>query len=116
MQSLEYNVEIARDLSLALFLANKNFPDIIITELDMLGGDGLEFLKELSFDDELRTIPVLFLVDTDNSAPILSQAKELGATRVLPVPDSIDKLFLEMMPFLNLENNKNKTRPETTPE
>ena len=37
----------ATTLSLAIFLARKNFPDIILADLELSDGDGLQLLHEI---------------------------------------------------------------------
>ncbi len=53
VQSLDYNVVVAADLSLALYLTNKNMPDLIVTDEDLIGGSGFDLLSELRSDEEL---------------------------------------------------------------
>ncbi|HEY9784548.1 MAG TPA: response regulator [Candidatus Obscuribacterales bacterium] len=116
LQSLEYNVELARDVSLALYLAHKNLPDIILADHQMMGGSGLDFLRELKADEELHVIPILFVSDTEYSAAAAKELQDLGVARVLNEVPSLDQLFLELMPYLSLNNHESRTRPPSSPE
>lgn len=119
VQSLDYNVVVASDLSLALYLTNKNMPDVIVTDEELIGGTGFELLSELQTDEELGVIPILFMTgkaSNGNKSAIETQAVELGARKVIPHPNSIDELFLELMPHLKLDENAPKQRPEYSPE
>ncbi|MGH9552869.1 MAG: hypothetical protein ACRD3W_26045, partial [Terriglobales bacterium] len=54
VESLDYQVIPAPAMSLALFLARKNMPELILCGPAMIDGDARSFLRELRADDELR--------------------------------------------------------------
>lgn len=119
VQSLDYNVVVASDLSLALYLTNKNMPDLIVTDEELIGGSGYDLLSELQTDEELGVIPILFMTEqagNGNKAAIEAKAKDLGARKVIAHPKTIDELFLELMPHLKLDEKERKQRPEYSPE
>ena len=113
VQSLDYNVVLAADLSLALYLTNKNMPDLIVTDEELIGGTGLDLLSELRSDEELGVIPILYIGRNGNDG---QRARELGAKKVISNPKTIDELFLELMPHLKLDEKAPKQRPEYSPE
>ncbi len=113
VQSLDYNVVVAADLSLALYLTNKNMPDVIVTDEELIGGSGFDLLSELRSDEELGVIPILFIGKNGNDG---QRARELGAKKVIADPQTIDELFLELMPHLTLDEKAPKQRPEYSPE
>lgn len=113
VQSLDYNVVVAADLSLALYLTNKNMPDLIITDEELINGSGYDLLSELGTDEELGVIPILFIGRNGKDE---QKAMDLGAKKVIANPKSIDELFLELMPHLKLDEKAPKQRPEYSPE
>ncbi len=52
----------AISLALAVFLARKNQPDLIICEQQLIDGDGLSFFYETRNEPELSAIPFAFLL------------------------------------------------------
>lgn len=114
VQSLDYNVVVASDLSLALYLTNKNMPDLVVTDEELIGGTGFDLLSELSTDEELSVIPILFIPKNGDNGG--QRAKELGAKKVIECPKSLDMFFLELMPFLKVDEKAPKQRPEYSPE
>jgi CheY-like chemotaxis protein len=52
----------ATSIALALFLARKNQPHLIICEPQLVDGKGLDLLEELSNEEELAQIPFAFLL------------------------------------------------------
>lgn len=113
VKSLDYNVVLASDLSLALYLTNKNMPDLIVTDEDLIGGTGFDLLAELASDEELSVIPILFIGKNGKDG---QRATDLGARKIISKPNSLDELFLELMPHLHLEEKAPKQRPEYSPE
>lgn len=113
VQSLEYNVVVASDLALALYLTNKNMPDLIVTDEDLIGGSGFDLLSELRLDEELGVIPILFIERNGKDG---QKAIDLGARKVIANPHSLDEFFLELMPHLKLDEKSPKQRPEYSSE
>lgn len=113
VRSLDYNVVVAADLSLALYLANKNMPDLIVTDEELINGTGFDLLSELSTDEELGVIPILFIGKNGSDS---QKARDLGAKKVIVNPKTIDELFLELMPHLTVDEKSPKQRPEYSPE
>ncbi len=113
VQSLDYNVVVASDLSLALYLTNKNMPDLIVTDEDLIGGSGFDLLSELRSDEELGVIPILFIGKNGKDG---QKATDLGARKVIGSPHSLDEFFLELMPHLKLDEKSPKQRPEYSSE
>lgn len=113
VQSLDYNVVMAADLSLALYLTNKNMPDLIVTDEELINGSGFDLLSELSTDEELSVIPILFIEKKGSDG---QKARDFGAKKVIASPKTIDEFFLELMPHLKLDEKAPKQRPEYSPE
>ncbi len=115
-QGMGYQVIPATGYSLALFLAQKNFPDLIICDSELTDGDGLNFLTELKADPELCEIPVIFLVEKGQSCVDESLAIESGAVSVFYHPIEADWLKECTVPIITHRANTKEKRPEQTPE
>ncbi|MBS1998050.1 MAG: hypothetical protein JSS86_17125, partial [Cyanobacteria bacterium SZAS LIN-2] len=50
IEPLDYQMVTAQPMSVALFLAQKNLPEVIVSDLKMLDGDGISFLNEIKVD------------------------------------------------------------------
>ncbi|MBC7998803.1 MAG: response regulator [Leptolyngbya sp.] len=116
VQTLEYDVVVASDLSLALYLANKNMPDLVVTDEELIGGTGFDLLSELGNDEELNVIPIIFISKESTNSTVFEHATKLGAKKVIPKPTTIDAFFLELMPHLKFEAKSTNQRPEYSPE
>lgn len=66
-------------------------PDLIITDLNMPGMNGLEFLKELRSSGDTKKTPVLMLT-TETKDELKKQGKALGLTGWIVKPFNPDQL------------------------
>ena len=80
-----YDVRVARDGSEALASVYNERPDLILTDLDMPGVNGLELLRKLRRDLSTCQIPVVFLTVIE-SLDSEVQALDLGADDYLGKP------------------------------
>jgi two-component system cell cycle response regulator len=116
IEPLGYQVVTAQAMSVALFLAQKNLPEVIVSDLEMLDGDGITFLNEVKIDSELARIPFLFLVDKAPDEAIEISAITRGA-RLICLNSINRKEFLDLLEPLVAERLSVKgKRPEHTPE
>ncbi|MBP9090865.1 response regulator [bacterium] len=116
VEQLGYQIVPSPAMSLALFLAHKNLPDIIISDLHMRDGDGLSFLREIQQDEDLKAIPFIFCFDQMPDEVTELQAIKSGARKV--VPNSLDPFeFLQIIEPLIDERLRDKVkRQEQSPE
>ena len=70
-------------MSLGLFLAQKNFPDLILCEAGLLEGDGYSLLESIKSDEELASIPVVFVIAEVDK---LASEQIQGASFLLKIP------------------------------
>lgn len=110
-----YQVIPAPVFSLALFLAQKNFPDLIICGSRFADGDGLAFLSELKHDPELSQIPFVFLVDEEEALDEQLAIKS-GAVSVFNQPMSADWLKECTLPIIARRASTKEKRPDRSPE
>lgn len=116
VDQLGYQVVPSPAMSLALFLAHKNLPVLIISDLQMRDGDGLSFLREIQQDPELSAIPFLFCLDQMPDEATELQAIKSGARKV--VPNNLHPAeFLQIIePFIDERLRDKVKREEQSPE
>ena len=72
-------------------LAAGTKPDLLITDLNMPGMNGIEFIRELRALPEHKFTPAVFLT-TENSDKIREEARSAGATAWIVKPFHADKV------------------------
>ena len=85
LEGERYTVDVAADGQEALALVYRERPDLIITDLQMPGLDGLELLRKLRRDLATCQIPVIFLTVVEN-LDAEAKALDLGADDYLGKP------------------------------
>ena len=105
----EYDVRLAKSGEMALNVLEKVKPDIILLDIKMPDMSGFGFLKEISGDDELRVIPVIF-VTAHATGEYLSDALNYGAADYIVKPYKSDVLRAKIQNALNKRktNSSNK--------
>lgn len=81
----EYIVKAAINGPIALKIASKHPPDIVLLDVRMPGMDGFEVCKALKKDDTTRDVPVIFVTGEDD-ADIRATATQAGISDVLSKP------------------------------
>jgi len=116
IEPLDYQLVTAQPMSVALFLAQKNLPEVIISDLKMLDGDGIRFLNEVKLDAELAKIPFIFLVDEPTDEATEISAITRGARLICL--NSMDKMELlgVLEPLIHERLSQKVKREEQTPE
>jgi two-component system, sensor histidine kinase and response regulator len=114
-EELDCQIIPATSMTLAIFLAQKNLPDVILCDFEMTDGDGWSFIKEIKADAELRTIPFVFIGTVDD-ASISDRASALGADAVLSFPLDASQLKREIIPYINIRLAEKGQRLPQTPE
>ncbi|MBO5373633.1 MAG: response regulator [Lachnospiraceae bacterium] len=66
-----YDVAFATDGKMAIRQAKKNMPDLILLDYEMPEWDGKRTLEEIRSDEELKSIPVVFLTGVADKEHIL---------------------------------------------
>lgn len=111
-----YQVIPAPGTSLALFLAQKNYPDLIISDGVLTDGDGIAFLTELKNDPELSEIPFIFLIDKEDAQIDELLALKAGAVSVFYHPIEAGWFKECTVPIITNHAQTKEMRPEQTPE
>lgn len=73
-------------------LASGTKPDLLITDLNMPGMNGIEFIKVVRQRSELRFMPILFLT-TESQQSKRAEAKAAGASGWIVKPATADTLL-----------------------
>ncbi len=81
--------------ALAILSNQKDFPDIIILDLNMPKMDGIEFLSILKSDENLKYIPIIILTTSNNGKDIL-ECYKIGISgyvlKPLKYEDYVDRI------------------------
>lgn len=93
-----YQVETANNGKEGLEKAKSLIPDIIISDITMSEMDGYQLLKELQKDDDLASIPFIFLTSIYE---VGRKGMNIGADDYLTKPFNIEDLLLAIQARLN---------------
>ena len=86
-----WTVEIANDAMQALMFAMRSSPDVIMLDIAMPGGTGIDALKKLKMSSRTMQVPVVILsgsIDRKDEPNVLA----LGAAAFMRKPPDIDAL------------------------
>ncbi len=112
LSPLDCEVSPATSISLGLFLAHKTLPDLILSSHEMVDGNGLDLLREVKADEELRNIPFVF-VGAGQDADLQQAGLALGADKFISRPVSSEQFLQAVRPYLR---ERKQSRPEESPE
>lgn len=97
-----YRLHLASSVAEAFDLLARQPFDLIISDLRMPGGDGLEFLARIKSDPALSGLPVVLLSSSFWGARDRERAQALGAARFLERPVAPRRLLDEIKSCLAL--------------
>jgi len=113
---LDYQIIPAPSMSLALFLAQKNLPELIICDMELIDGDPHTFLRELQADTELRPIPFMVLSEKPLSQKENRMFMTSGAALVLDETITPADLLSTIEPYIEARLERKEEREIETPE
>jgi two-component system CheB/CheR fusion protein len=91
LEWLGFTVDLARDGENALQIAEQNPPDVIVSDVQMPGVDGIQFVKRLRDNPDLKSTPAIALTGSA-SAQTVDEALAAGFTIHLTKPVEINDL------------------------
>jgi DNA-binding response OmpR family regulator len=106
----------APTLSLGLYLARKNFPDVILSELELADGGGLQLLFEVRAETELQMIPFALMSTFAEAGLDEVQAEQLGIAAAIGPDAEGRELYEKVMKLIRGYLAIKEQRPEETPE
>jgi CheY-like chemotaxis protein len=80
-----YVIKVAINGMIALKIAQKAPPDLILLDIRMPGMDGFEVMGQLQADAATRSIPVIFLTGESDSE-VRQRAQDMGAAGFVTKP------------------------------
>jgi PAS domain S-box-containing protein len=104
-----YEVESAENGKVALALATRRPPDLIISDILMPEMDGYVLCRAVKADEQLRAIPFIFYTATYTDPSDEKFAMDLGASRFIVKPMEMDAFLIEIKTLL--ENHKTEKLP-----
>ena len=94
-----YEAEVAHDAESALPMLEKLRPDVVFTDVQLPGMNGIEFLRELRSDPALASTPVVVLTTSNNDRDKI-EAYNFNVAGYLVKPVTFND-FSELMVTLN---------------
>jgi CheY-like chemotaxis protein len=94
-----FNVVTASDGTQGLQVTQAEKPDLIITDLTMPNGDGVEMIKQIRSEPGIAHIPIG--VYTAYGKEYIESAMEVGANQVFSKPVNLEKLARFVAEFLS---------------
>ena len=80
-------------------LRNNPAPDFILSDINMPGMDGLQFLEQRRIENLAPDAPV-FMITTESSAPLVLRAIAAGANGYICKPFTPDQIRVRVVPLL----------------
>ena len=101
-----YEVDTAQNGQEAIIILSSYRHDLIISDLDMEGKDGLEFLREIRRHPQYMTIPFVLFVRTGpgfnanykNYENLPQETEALGAVFLPKTPDNFQHFLISRQP------------------
>ena len=95
LTSRNYTVETAENGQDALIKLNEFRPDLIVLDIVMPGYSGLEFLKILKNNEELKVVPVLML-SAVNEMTKIRECLDMGAAGYITKESAVDEIVQKL--------------------
>jgi two-component system sensor histidine kinase and response regulator WspE len=97
-----YDVQHAMDGLVGLSSANREHPDLIVTDVQMPRMDGIEMIRRLRQSAEMRKVPIIVI--SAYGRQVMKDAIEAGADEFVAKPLDYEKLMMSVRSRLQLPN------------
>jgi len=95
-----YKVVAMTDPEKAYFWAEKNKPDLVISDVAMPGVDGFTLIRNLKANEATKDIPLVMLTATDRVADV-DKGFASGARAYILKPIDWDRAWAKLQPLLS---------------
>jgi len=103
MKAVNYNIAIARNGNEAIKMAKEIKPDLILMDVQMPEMDGLEAMRNIRMNDDLKEIPIIALTALAMQGD-RKRCLDAGADEYMSKPASFKKLIALMDELLEIKN------------
>src|SRR5438552_8862519 len=110
LQFADFEVKTADDEQQAIEILGQFKPDAILTDLQMPRIDGLELIKHVRNDSQLRRVPIIAMTACCNEI-VSEEALRLGATKIIFKPLDNDMLVALIKQHLNNGRDRSGESP-----
>ena len=93
-----FNVVTAEDGKMGLEVADRELPDLIITDINMPNMSGIEMIKELRKQPWSQSVPIMAITAYGNG--VAKDALEAGADRAATKPIQFNAIIVEIKELL----------------
>jgi len=104
MLSIHFEVYIQNELAGALHLLADNLPDLVLCDIVMEEGNGIEFCRQIKNDPAKKHIPIILLTASHNSETKL-EGIQSGADDYITKPFDIEVLIAKIQTVLKSRND-----------
>ncbi len=102
LRLLGMNVVLAADAMQAWMLALRVDPDVVVLDVGMPGGSGLDILERLKTSLRTNTVPVVLLTGSDQEKTA-AEATALGADGFYQKSDDLEEFFKAICELCDVE-------------
>lgn len=103
-----FHVLTAQDGAEGYELAQKEMPDILITDMLLPKIDGMELCRKIKEDPELQDIKVILMTAVYKGMSFKHEAKECGASDFIEKPINTTNLIHRVKVLLGMEDKEKK--------
>ncbi len=112
LSAMDFDVVAASDSEDAYDRAWVTRPDIIVTEVPVLGLDGASFVQDLRDNPITRDIPIVILSEPDEQPSDSERAERASCSAVIVKPCRPDELAFRLREVLN--RPRSQTEPDSS--
>ena len=92
LRAAGWTVSVAQDAMQTVMFAIRTVPDVIVLDINMPGGNGVDALTRLKASTKTSQVPVVVLSGTVDRA-VAEKVRTLGAVEFLSKPVDVDELL-----------------------